>query len=510
MTAMDRRSFLGVGAAAAASGTMLSAAALERLTARSALAASGSGRGLKARAATSVEGYGPVAPLADQRGVEVLALPAGFSYVTFGHIGGRMSDGRPTPLALDGMAAFAGPDGTVRLIRNHEDRNPPGEGSLRAPSRHMYDPQGGGGTTTLDFNPRTRRLVRSFVSLAGTTVNCAGGISYRRQGWITCEETVAGPEHSVENRRFPRRHGYCYLVPRERGPRDLRRTMPLRAMGRFLHEAVAVDQRTGIVYLTEDPGSSVTGAGFYRFLPKDPSNLAAGGRLQMLGVRGAPQMDTRKGQTQGDAHAVDWFDIDQPDPEYTTDNDERSVFNQGHRKGGALFNRLEGCWYDEGSVYFVSTSGGDAENGDVNPDGYREGFGQVWEYRPHARHGGRLTLWFESPDGGVLDSPDNLTVTPRGGLLLCEDDASTRYADVHPTQPGLGNVNRLIGLTAAGDPFEFAVNIFSAAELAGACFSPDGKWLFFNIFGEAEGTPAEFLGGGMTCAVTGPWADGPL
>jgi secreted PhoX family phosphatase len=167
MPAMDRRAFLGVGAGAALGGTMLSAAALERLTARSALAATGSGRGLKARAAASVEGYGPVQPMADQRGVEVLALPAGFSYVTFGYIGDRMSDRRATPLALDGMAAFAGPNGTVRLIRNHEDRNPPGEGSLRAAPRHMYDAEAGGGTTTLDFNPRTRRLARSFVSLAG-------------------------------------------------------------------------------------------------------------------------------------------------------------------------------------------------------------------------------------------------------------------------------------------------------------------------------------------------------
>jgi secreted PhoX family phosphatase len=285
--------------------------------------------------------------------------------------------------------------------------------------------------------------------------------------------------------------------------------MPLRAMGRFAHEAVAVDQRTGIVYLTEDPGSG-QGAGFYRFLPKDPERLEAGGRLQILGVRGAPQMDTRKGQTQGDALAVDWFDIDEPDPEYTTENDPRSVFNQGYGQGGAIFNRLEGCWYDEGSIYFVSTSGGDAENGDVNSDGYREGFGQVWEYRPHPRHGGRLTLWFESPDGGVLDSPDNLTVTPRGGLLLCEDDASTRYVDLHPQAPGLGNVNRLIGLTAAGDPFEFAVNRYSDSELAGACFSRDGRWLFFNVFGVSEGEPSESLGSGMTCAVTGPWARGPL
>jgi secreted PhoX family phosphatase len=144
-------------------------------------------------------------------------------------------------------------------------------------------------------------------------------------------------------------------------------------MGRFAHEAIAVDQRTGIVYLTEDPGSG-QGAGFYRFLPKDPSGSRPG-QAADLGVAGAPQLDMRKGQTQGDALAVDWFDIDEPDPEYTTNNDPRSVFNQGTARRRAV-QPLEGCWYDEGSIFFVSTSGGDAENGDVNSDGYREGFGR--------------------------------------------------------------------------------------------------------------------------------------
>jgi secreted PhoX family phosphatase len=399
---MDRRTLLRRGAAAG--GGVMSVLALERLSARQAQATNG-----KARAAIAGEGYGPVESMADQRGQEVLALPAGFSYVTFGHIGAPMSDGNRTPLALDGMAAFAGTGGQVRLIRNHEDRNAPGAGTVPAGPR-SYDRQGGGGTTTLDYDPRTRSLVQDFVSLNGTIVNCAGGISFRARSWITAEETVAGPNHSVAGARFPVRHGYCYEVPVNRGPGELRRAQPITAMGRFAHEAVAVDQRTGIVYETEDPGSG-QGAGFYRYLPNHPRRLHDGGKLQMLGIRKTPQVDLRKGQRVGDALAVEWFDIDYPDPEYETNNDPESVFNQGYGKGGALFNRLEGCWYDDGSIFFVSTSGGDAENGDVNPDGYREGFGQVWEYRPSSRHGGLLTLIFESPAGSVLDSPDNLTVT---------------------------------------------------------------------------------------------------
>jgi secreted PhoX family phosphatase len=108
-----------------------------------------------------------------------------------------------------------------------------------------------------------------------------------------------------------------------------------------------------------------------------------------------------------------------------------------------------------------------------------------------------------------MDSPDNLTVTPRGGLIVCEDDASaSSYVDSHPLAPGLANVNRLIGLTRAGEAFELAVNVLNGSELAGACFSPSGRTLFFNIYGRSTvlGPPIE----GMTCAVTGPWRRGPL
>jgi secreted PhoX family phosphatase len=107
-----------------------------------------------------------------------------------------------------------------------------------------------------------------------------------------------------------------------------------------------------------------------------------------------------------------------------------------------------------------------------------------------------------------MDSPDNITVTPRGGLIVCEDDASSEFVDTHPLAPGIENVNRLIGLTQAGQAFEMVVNVLNGSELAGACFSPGGRTLFFNLFGRArfDEDPVE----GMTCAVTGPWHRGPL
>jgi len=149
-------------------------------------------------------------------------------------------------------------------------------------------------------------------------------------------------------------------------------------------------------------------------------------------------------------------------------------------------------------VFFVSTSGGDAKNGDLNPDGFAEGYGQVWEYRTRSR---QLILHYESPGGEVMDSPDNLTVTPRGGLMVCEDDAS----DSDPPDP-----NRVIGISSHGEAFMFAVNIFNASELAGVCFSPDGDTLFVNLYGDSTGTLADHAGEGTTCAITGPWRKGPL
>jgi uncharacterized protein len=490
---IDRRGFL-----TAAGGGLLSLTALDRLAAQDALA----------RHRSHSEPYGPLRRKADQRGIEVLALPAGFSYVTFSHTGSRMADGNPTPLALDGMAAFGGRHrGEVRLIRNSEDRNPAGMGSVQAPAAAKYDPDGGGGTVTLVFDEHRRRLVADWVSLAGTTVNCAGGISAYGRGWLTGEETVRGPDAVNPAERFSEPHGYLFETPLFRGPGEPPRGEPIRAAGRFSHEAAAVDDRLGIVYETEDPGSGL-GAGFYRYIPDRFPDLHRGGRLQMLAVRGRPQLDMREGQRRGRPLPVEWVDIEEPDPVQTATNDPRRTFNQGYEQGGALFNRLEGCWEEKGTIFFVSTSGGDVKNGDVNSDQYREGFGQIWAYRPDHHGDGVVWLVYESPSGTVLDSPDNITVTPRGGLMMCEDDASSAFVDTHPLAPGIEDVNRLVGLTPRGDAFEFAVNVLNGSELAGACFSPSGRTMFVNIFGRArfDEDPVE----GMTCAITGPWRRGPL
>jgi secreted PhoX family phosphatase len=503
---LDRRSFLG-RSALITGGAVLSLTALGGLTARSALGASELGR------RRSGSGYGPLAPVKpsnphdiaaagfpDLAKFPILALPHGFHYRIFSIIGATLTDGNPVRVNHDGMAAFAHPRdrGVVRLIRNQEDRALPGVGSVLGPTATRYDLLGGGGNVTLDYDERRHRLVQDYISLNGTIVNCAGGIGFGASAWLTCEETTAGP---ADNWGQP--HGYVFAVPLNVELGGLEKAEPIRAMGRFSHEAVAVDQTTGILYLTEDAGSGV-GSGFYRFLPNDPLDLQAGGTLQMLGIAGQSQYDTREGQTLGAVLPVAWFDILAPDPADPGNSSATRTFQQGFAQGGALFNRLEGCWWEAGHVVFVSTSGGDIKNGDVNSDGFEEGYGQVWLYTPDGPSTGRLRLVFESTGPAVLDSPDNITVTPRGALLLCEDDAGSVDGDTHPLAPGITDVNRLIGIDQSGKAFEFTVNRLSDSELAGVGFSPSGRTLFFNVFG--DGTP----GSGFTVAVTGPWSAGPL
>jgi secreted PhoX family phosphatase len=191
---------------------------------------------------------------------------------------------------------------------------------------------------------------------------------------------------------------------------------------------------------------------------------------------------------------VEWVPIAAPDPDL--ESGALSCYRQGLALGGATFNRLEGVFtgLDGKSIYFVSTSGGEKR------------YGQLWHYIPadgRLNQTDQLVLVFESPAGSVLDSPDNICITPRGGILFCEDDASGD-GDSHPLAPGIADVNRLIGMGGLGEPFEFAVNILNGSEFAGACFSPDGQILFVNLFGD------EAPGSGMTCAVWGPWERGPL
>lgn len=419
-------------------------------------------------------GYGPLKPVAARNtGELVLELPESFAYNVLGRHGTRMTDGHLTPTHHDGMATFL-VEGKLTLVRNHEvpfTRARPNTAILQ--DEHAYDLTAGGGTTTLTVDPVTRELLSSHISLGGTHTNCAGGPT-PWGSWLSCEETTLGAALGKDDKGkpvggFEKEHGYIFEVPASATSPVM--PVPLKAMGRFVHEAIAVDPATGIVYETEDR----TSAGFYRFLPRVPGKLTEGGRLQMLQIEGKPAADLRKKQKVGVALPCVWVEIEDPDPAGAGTN-PLAVYESGVEKGAATFARLEGCWWGNGSVYLNATNGGD------------KGLGQVWRYQPRGADRGELVLLFESASKSVLWNPDNLCVTPRGGLMICED---TYGGDCY-----------LRGLTPEGKIFSFARNVypgFEESEFAGSCFSPDGQTLFVNM---------QLLG--ITLAIWGPWERGPL
>jgi secreted PhoX family phosphatase len=490
------RSAVAAGAASAGGGLF------DALLARSAFAGEPHGR--------RGVGYGPLRPAGED-----LSLPAGFEYRVISNEGDPMEDGFPTPKAMDGMAAFPMRNGNVLLIRNHEDgqaastlrARPEGSTSTSAgilhhrlethygPRAFAFDAYAAGGTTTLEVEPHGRRAVVSqHWSLVGTVRNCAGGPT-PWGSWLTCEETL----ESALPTGYAQDHGYIFEVPFDTHPGTPTQPVALRHLGRFAHEAVAVDPATGGVYETEDQGD---GSGFYRFVPsrrpERPGDLAGTtGAFQMLKVVGAPGYETAINQTVGQPLPVEWVTITNPDPVpvsvVVSGQTLSSVFVEGLAAGGARFRRLEGCWYDRRKIYFISTNGGNM------------GFGQVWMYDLAAK---TITLVVESANHDMFDGPDNCCVSPRGGVVFCEDAASAQHVRA---------------ISPAGEVFDIARNLRNSIEFAGACFSPDGRTLFVNIYGRGTErttqpyrSPVQIPVGpekyerAATLAIWGPWSSGPL
>jgi hypothetical protein len=422
----------------------------------------------RADAGGTAFGYGPL--LRDPAGL--LDLPQGFSYRVISEHGQAMDDGFVVPSNADGMGAFALDRNRTILVRNHElrpnraDRGPfvaGGPGASPVFDRFGSGMPSPGGTTTLVYDQRSGRVESQYLSLVGTHTNCAGGTT-PWGSWLSCEEKAvqAGTDGLGKD------HGWVFEVP-SRG-RGLTDPVPLKAMGRFQHEAAAVDPRTGIVYLTEDQHESL----FYRFLPSERGRLVRGGRLQALALTDGAS-DTRNWTSSdfpaGSVRRTRWIDLD------NVEAPEDDLRMRGHAAGAALFARGEGICFGDGDFYFTCTNGGAAK------------LGQVMRYRPSRFEGqsgersepGRLSNFVESTSREILNFGDNLILAPVGHLIVCED--------IYTEDPK----NRLRGITPDGRVYSIAL-LHHRTELAGVCFSGNGEVMFVNVYHP-----------GKTLAITGPW-----
>jgi len=484
---MDRRSFMRGSAAVLGSAAI--ANTLGMLMSRQARAATLGGN----LTATSCPYGEPVPTLDEVTGLPLIGLPPGFRYWSNGWTGDPLLPdfaGMRTPPLHDGMAVCKQAGGLAIVSRNHEAAIGPAfaAGSLQ------YSPGAAGGCTNFIFDIRNKQWVSAWPTLSGTVRNCSGGLS-NHNSWLSCEESLDTTSGTFQ-------HGWVFDVPAI----GTSNAKPIKAMGRRNHEACASDPNSGMVYLTED----ATPGGVYRFDPVNRKNLHKGGWLQMLKIKGRPNANLRGSNPIGGGGApypfpvgtaveVEWVDIDDPENLQGVSN-----VRQGLNRGGADFRRPEGIWYHQGSFYFVSTDGGSAGQGQVFQLCIENGYET-------------LTLIYDPLSPDVLDNPDNLTVTPRGGLIMCEDNSGD------PTHLYEGqSTERLVGLTREGQAFTFARNLinfsstglgqymrpnnpqvfnqnYRAQEWAGATFDKTGRWLFVNIQ-----TP------GVTFAITGPWEYGPL
>jgi glycerophosphoryl diester phosphodiesterase len=186
-------------------------------------------------------------------------------------------------------------------------------------------------------------------------------------------------------------------------------------MGKFVHEAAAVDPVSGYVYLTEDEDRGR----FYRFRPAAFGDLAAG-VLEAAFVAAS-----------GD---VIWVAVPSTKPYRGRDT--------------TSFARGEGAWFDAGrqTVFFTTTTDS-----------------RVWAFNTGTNV---MAMVYDAADGGPLREPDNITVHAPSGLVFVAEDSDDLQLVLLSEQ----------GDEWIASPF-LQLEGHDSSEIAGPAFSPEHKAL---------------------------------
>lgn len=357
-----------------------------------------------AGAAPAQPGAGPYGALgaADANGIR---LPAGFTGRVIARSGQKVGSTAYTwHNAPDGGACYEDDGGWI-YVSNSE-----------------INPSGGAGAVRFSA---AGAITGAYSVLSGTRQNCAGG-STPWNTWLSCEEVD---------------RGYVF----ETDPWGVKEAVRRDAMGRFKHEAAAVDPVRKVVYLTEDVSDSC----FYRFTPTTWGDLSAG-TLEVL-VGGS-----------GTSGAVSWAEV--PDPSGASGS------TRGQVSGAKRFDGGEGCHYADDTCWFTT-----------------KGDNRVWQYNAAA---GTIELAYDdslvSEGGAPLTGVDNVTGAASGDLYVAEDGGSMQICLITPDD--------------VVAPF-LRVEGQSGSEITGPAFSPDGTRLYFSSQRGTSGSSS----GGITYEVTGPF-----
>ena len=386
----------------------------------------------------------------------IIDIHPSLKYKIISKEGENMSDGFKVPGLADGMGSFLINDDII-LVRNHEivPKHGMGKSAFQNPRLQIkklgdkhYDKNAIGGTTNIILDKVSKDVQHQYLSLSGTHQNCAGGVTPWNT-WLSCEENISKKNKNKVS------HGYIFEVNPYK--KSLNKPEPLKAMGRFNHEAVAFDSYNN-AYLTEDRSDGL----IYKFIPKTKNNLNEGElfALRIKNLKDGRNWDSPSTKIRK-KYSADWVKIEDFDP------DDDTIRNEGMIKGATPFARPEGIISDNKSIFICCTSGGRLKKG------------QIWKLNPTSTNELLIELWYEVEDETSLNMPDNITIAPWGDLIVCEDNS---------------DINRLWGLTSRGKPYLIAQNSYTGSEFAGVCFSPIDNTMFVNL-----------QWNGLTVSIDGNW-----